>query len=353
LWLDGLEPEGTHGALPAWRAEGFGAPDRAVAFLGSGREALAYLLASLGVARGRVLLPAYGCAALGEAVAAAGADPAYYPVADDLAPDWTALLAAARDPAVRAAVVVHPFGRLLEPAVRLPVPVVEDVSHTVANAPGARAWGPPWSAGAAGSLRKLLPVSAGVALRWDGGTLPPPPATASPAARAHADARARALALPPSVRRQAELAAAEDLLPPDPAVPWGAPPAEALERLAALRTGSEEAAETWRRRTRTNWQTLAEGLRDHPTVRPLWTDLPAGAVPLGFVVRHPDRTRLAWRLAAAGIVPTWHWPVPPPARPFLGPAGRRLAASLLTLPCDGRWGTEDMERLLQVLRAAG
>lgn len=100
--------------------------------VGSGTAALRLGLAALGVGPGHeVIVPAYGCVALANAVLALGATP----VATDVDPAaWTLAVDAARarlTPRTRAIVAVHTFGAPAPIAdlARLGVPVVEDCAH--------------------------------------------------------------------------------------------------------------------------------------------------------------------------------------------------------------------------------
>jgi hypothetical protein len=345
-------------SLPEWLE---GHPTAALGLCGSGRGALRRLLEAAGVPTGSpVLLPAYGCPALTQAVTAAGAVPVYYPGDGGLRPLWSALWAEARRSGALALILVHAFGVLQdrEALARLvgqvPLAVFEDCSHTLCNAPGIRFLGPPLSTGVFASLRKVLPVpDGGLWVVWAGpraharrlgrgldeGTSGPP--------SEFAKARANAFALPPGPARHRALQEAERLL--DTAPPDGGTSPGAVTALRALADAPPERGDRWRARCRANWEALATGLRGTQS-RPLLDRLPDGVCPAGFPVRHPNRTRLATRLLAAGVEATLHWPVAPGARRTLTPEERLLAGTELTLPCDGRYGQEDMERLAALCR---
>jgi hypothetical protein len=64
-----------------------------------------------------------------------------------------------------------------------------------------------------------------------------------------------------------------------------------------------------------------------------------------LVIRHPDRARLAHHLLLRGIEATLHWPVTAEAKAAMEREERILAATLLTLPCDARYGAPGMERV--------
>jgi hypothetical protein len=352
-WWTADWPPGARG--PAWSAATFlaeyGRGSRPGVLLGSGREALAFLLRALGAAGRAVLLPAYGCPALTQAVHLAGATPVYHPGDETMRPDEVAVRHILARGGVAAWVLVHPLGWLQTPP-RWPLPpgvaLVEDTSHTLCNAPGQRVLGAAWGVGTAASLRKCLPVTAGLAARWDG-DVPPPPPLPSAAAAAHAAARTAAWAAADPWRRHDLLARAEEALAGVPATTAPAPGGATPEALAALAAPAGWDLETWRRRCRANWLALGELLRAVPGARPLHPTLPDGICPLGFALRHPNRTALARRLLRRGLAAAWHWQPPAAARPAMGRGERVLAATILTLPCDARYTPADMEEITRIL----
>jgi dTDP-4-amino-4,6-dideoxygalactose transaminase len=100
-------------------------------------------------------------------------------------------------------------------------------------------------------------------------------------------------------------------------------------------------------RRRANWGILAAALGD-VAVFPV---LPAGVVPLGFPVRTPLRDAVRDALFAHEIYPPVHWPLVGvvPGR-FAG--SHRLAAEIMTLPCDQRYEGTEMERMATLVRGA-
>jgi dTDP-4-amino-4,6-dideoxygalactose transaminase len=80
----------------------------------------------------------------------------------------------------------------------------------------------------------------------------------------------------------------------------------------------------------------------------LFPQLPAGVVPLGFPIRIHDRDRLRQALFARSIYPAVHWPldtiVPEQFRD-----SHRLAAEIMTLPCDQRYGSGEMQRIVEAV----
>ena len=76
----------------------------------------------------------------------------------------------------------------------------------------------------------------------------------------------------------------------------------------------------------------------------LFPTLETGVVPLGFPIRHQARDALLSGLFETGIYPPVHWPVPASV-PAWFTQSRELASEIMTLPCDQRYGPDDMERV--------
>lgn len=131
-----------------------------------GRQALAESLA--GMARGRILAPAYVCDTVIDGIKAAGWHWRYYPLGDRLAPHW-AWLERNLDSSDSAILLVHYFGfpSDLDGAARFAkrhrLALIEDCAHAFLTAATSPVVG---RAGAAAiySWRKFLPVANGAAL---------------------------------------------------------------------------------------------------------------------------------------------------------------------------------------------
>lgn len=93
---------------------------------------------------------------------------------------------------------------------------------------------------------------------------------------------------------------------------------------------------------RANYAVLHERLR-------AWAflpDAPGSFVPMGFPIRVPAAARVVERLAAMRIFAARHWrDLPAPRAEF--PGEHALAAELVTLPCDYRYGEQDMRRVAE------
>jgi hypothetical protein len=97
-------------------------------------------------------------------------------------------------------------------------------------------------------------------------------------------------------------------------------------------------------RRRANWEVLAVRLGDVA----VFPRLPAEVVPLGFPVRAPRRDAIRQALFAQEIYPPVHWPLPGVPERFAD--SHLLAAEIMTLPCDQRYGPAEMERMATLVR---
>lgn len=83
----------------------------------------------------------------------------------------------------------------------------------------------------------------------------------------------------------------------------------------------------------------------------LFPNLPLGVVPLGFPIRCSGRERLRQHCFDCRIFPPVHWAI----QDFV-PAQYRdshaLAADIMTLPCDQRYGLPEMDRIAACVKAA-
>ena len=98
-------------------------------------------------------------------------------------------------------------------------------------------------------------------------------------------------------------------------------------------------------RRRTNYAALSEALPRFAMFR----NLPADVVPLGFPMRTEKRDHLQQGLFAHEIYPAVHWPVEG-IIPLEFSASHRLAADILTLPCDQRYDVDDMGRIAELVQ---
>ena len=324
-------------ARSPWRVEELYAP-AAVRFYGYARRALAEALRLAGAAGGRVLLPAFVCRDLLSAVAAAGAEPAFYGVRPDLSPDADPQ----RWPDARAVLAVDYFGFPAELAPfesyarRTGAVVIEDAAHALfSKDAGGRLLGARAPLGLL-SLRKSLPVPNGGALLASDPALAsrlapqihfapvPGPRPALKAAvrpllgllgarAAHAGLTAlRSLRGDASGHVAAE-ADSERLLPE---------PAEPCTELQSPLVCADPAVEVSRRRAL--W-TRCDGLARRAGLAPVFASLPEGVVPYAYALRAPDPAAARAPFAAEGLT-VLPWPDLPAAVAPAAPARYRDVA---------------------------
>jgi dTDP-4-amino-4,6-dideoxygalactose transaminase len=303
-------------------------------FLGNARSALAQFLA---VRRARKLwLPAYVCEAAAEGAEAGAASIDFFPVDDALAPDSAFLERRLRRGDF--VLAVDYFGRAPGAAFRRLVAARRDVGWIEDRAQaldiGAAAWGE-WQLF---SPRKLLGVPDGGILT--GGLAP--------------ERRAQKPLAPPQIK---EMLAAQAARLDDPAGrhshAWfpayqrsEAAQKVALNAASALTLAIMQAvdAAAMARARRANWRMLHRALAPLAAFRG-----PPGPSPFGYVIRVRDAGRAQGRLAAKGVFAQRHWArLPSPAVRF--PDAHRLAAQLLTLPCDHRYDGNGMRAVARVVR---
>jgi dTDP-4-amino-4,6-dideoxygalactose transaminase len=98
-------------------------------------------------------------------------------------------------------------------------------------------------------------------------------------------------------------------------------------------------------RRRENYRYLCAKLPDFA----LFSDLDEGVVPLGFPALFENRDRVRRALFAEEVFPPIHWQIDSGV-PVEFDASHRLAARILTLPCDQRYGVEVMERMAGIVK---
>ena len=98
-------------------------------------------------------------------------------------------------------------------------------------------------------------------------------------------------------------------------------------------------------RRRDNYKFLASELGQIAMIPELIRDV----VPLGFPVRLKERERIRQALFAEKIYPQFHWPIAGFV-PSEFEVSHRLAAEIMTIPCDQRYNQSDMERVVSQLR---
>ena len=97
---------------------------------------------------------------------------------------------------------------------------------------------------------------------------------------------------------------------------------------------------------RQNFSQLAAALPEFA----MFCELPDEVVPLGFPVRVRERDNIALALREHEIYPPVHWPIQNIV-PEEYHSSHRLSLEIMTLPCDQRYSSEDMTRLIRVFKS--
>jgi dTDP-4-amino-4,6-dideoxygalactose transaminase len=84
----------------------------------------------------------------------------------------------------------------------------------------------------------------------------------------------------------------------------------------------------------------------------IFPDLDTDTAPLGFPVRVENRDAVREKLFSENIYPPVHWDLEN-AIPQTFEESIRLSKKIMTLPCDQRYDTEDMERMVTVFKKSG
>lgn len=93
-----------------------------------------------------------------------------------------------------------------------------------------------------------------------------------------------------------------------------------------------------------NYKLLADKLGDSA----LFPSLSPGVVPLGFPIRVQNRDRIRRMLFAHEIYPPLHWPIQGLV-PQEFKDSHQLSAEIMTLPCDQRYSTREMNAMAQFI----
>jgi hypothetical protein len=99
------------------------------------------------------------------------------------------------------------------------------------------------------------------------------------------------------------------------------------------------------RRRRDNFRLLARALPELA----MFVELPDEVVPLGFPIRLAERDRVRQALFEEQIYPPTHWPLDG-FIPKEFSTSHALAGKILTLPCDQRYGEDDIERMVALVK---
>jgi len=332
-------------------------------YFASGRDALHWIIGSLGLAKGeRVLLPAYICNEVIKPFFTHGLTVEFYRVDADLQID-KADLATKLTPDIRLLLYIHYFGfrseipeeitdRLAQQTI-----IIEDSTHSLLS-PFESSQQPTQRRGDIrfASYRKLLPIPDGAVLSSNSQDLPGMvPAETRRSLRALASVsfrcagaglkniRVRHPRLYPNWVHRCLFSWSETLLEASPK-PSGM---SGLSK-KIIRSLDLPAMVQMRRR---NFQYLLTELTGVENLKLLYSKLPEDVCPLGFPIFVQDREALAKHLSLSGVYAPVHWELPESVDKTEFAQLWSMSSRILTLPIDQRYDEHDMGRIVQLVKS--
>jgi dTDP-4-amino-4,6-dideoxygalactose transaminase len=98
-----------------------------------------------------------------------------------------------------------------------------------------------------------------------------------------------------------------------------------------------------------NYAVLASGVSRLRSLHLFHEGLLQGVCPLGCPIVSPRRDDLRIFLTSQGVYCPIHWQLPAEVKTGF-PASQSVSATILTLPCDQRYTTNDMDRVVTLLK---
>jgi len=99
---------------------------------------------------------------------------------------------------------------------------------------------------------------------------------------------------------------------------------------------------------RRNYLTLLEGFSSLANINILHASMSADTCPMFFIIFTDDRDRFKQYLIENQVYPPVHWPIPENREHSEN--SKQIANAILSIPCDQRYGTQEMERIVALAR---
>ena len=326
-------------------------------FLASGRDALHWIIRTLGLAAGdHVLLPAYLCEDVLRPFLAHGLRVEFYGIGANLQVDGPDL-ATKLSPETRLVLYIPYFGfptELTGEVVALASPqttIVEDSSHAFLSSLGQSQVR---SDIRFASYRKLLPVPYGAVVSWNADRLldiTPARTVRSMGSLGALSCRCAGAAFKNLWLRHPRLypkAVFRKLFSWSEALLETYPKPAGMSAISRRMLGSldlESVVESRRR----NFQTLLSGLAGAKNLRPLHTSLPDGVCPLGFPILVEERDSLVRHLIKNQVYSPIHWDLPEAVDGQEFQDAWYVSSHILTIPVDQRYAEPDMARIVSLI----
>ena len=108
-----------------------------------------------------------------------------------------------------------------------------------------------------------------------------------------------------------------------------------------------------RSKRKENYSALMEGLKNIPSVMSVFGDLDNGEVPLYYPIYVKDRTEFQRHMCKNRVYCPIIWPRPTDVDEWLRRASHDIYDSILCIPCDQRYGNDDMNTIISIVRQYG
>ncbi|MCM3610430.1 hypothetical protein M4S82_04140 [Planococcus sp. MERTA32b] len=112
-------------------------------------------------------------------------------------------------------------------------------------------------------------------------------------------------------------------------------------------------AEELKQKRKSNYLALYSGIQNIQGVKPLFALSDERVCPLFFpvMIKKEERGRIRGRLTEEGIYCPIHWPLPPQLETEKLGTTKAVFDEILSIPCDQRYGEDDMKRIVSVLES--
>jgi hypothetical protein len=109
--------------------------------------------------------------------------------------------------------------------------------------------------------------------------------------------------------------------------------------------------EQLKEKRRSNYRALLDGLRDIKYIKPVFDNLEDGICPLFYPIYiEENRTEIRRNLTSEKIYCPIHWPIPVQIKLDNLSNTEKIYSTVLSIPCDQRYGITEMERIITVLK---
>jgi dTDP-4-amino-4,6-dideoxygalactose transaminase len=110
-------------------------------------------------------------------------------------------------------------------------------------------------------------------------------------------------------------------------------------------------AEVLKEKRRSNFTALSEGLKDVGYIEPVFSDLSVSVCPMFYPIYiKENRSEIRQKLIEQKVYCPIHWPVMEQLKIDNLKNTEKIYGTVLSIPCDQRYGANDMKRVIEILR---